>query len=144
MDIERDFGVAVPSTIGQLMNFPRRERANRDTHEHAPVYTEVRFHLAILTGVWLPCHPSIRPSVRPAVRPPTSLVLVIPSISTIAEAVGEGTRGECNRCQPPWSVHQGSTGVVLPWAPGPRKLFIAGSQRVRSERSGTKASNQRE
>lgn len=94
MDIERDFGVAVPSTIGQLMNFPRRERANRDIYEHAPVYaTEVRFHLAILTGVWLPCHPSIRPSVRPAVRPPTSLVLVIPSISAIAAAVGEGTRG---------------------------------------------------
>lgn len=39
-------------------------------------------------------------------------------------------------------MHQGSTGVELPRASGPRKLFIAGSRRVRSDRTKRDESEQ--
>lgn len=79
----------------------------------------------------MPCHPSIRPSVRPAVRPPTSLV--IPSISTIAAAEGQGARGSVIGVNPRASGFDGSRVTM---SAGPTKTLyrrVATSQIGASE-----------
>jgi len=108
----------------------------------AGVCGEGSFPLSHINGSLIAV-PSIHPSIRPSVRlsdpwlPPSSSF----HLDDSRDRKGKGER-ECNRCQPPWSVHQSSTGVVLLWAPGPRKLFIAGSQRVRSDRAKRDESEQ--
>lgn len=114
------------------MNFPQRERVNR-VYTCASICGGGSFPLSHINGslIAVPSiHPSICPSDCPTPdfpHPPHTFHL-----DDSRSRKGRDERG-CNRCQPPWSVHQGSTGVVLLWAPGPRKLFIAGSQRVRSD-----------